>query len=157
MSYAILPGDVVAYSRAYFREYWPELPDVAIALRRKRGVAVAIDAHPKGDIVQVRWGKRNPRTAPVEARHLRVWRAAPVAPSEPAPVSAMKRGKAKAAIARLPVGGVLIARAYKDAEHPAGHPAPSVYKHAEAFGYMLEVMGYAEHAGKPVAFLRRTA
>lgn len=66
-------------------------------------------------------------------------------------------GKMQRDMAGLPVGGVIVVPAYRDDKRPAGRPAPLVYRYARDYGYVLEVMGYAEHAGKPVAFIRRTA
>ena len=63
----------------------------------------------------------------------------------------------KRVMASLRVGTMVVVPAYKDAEHPGGHPAPLAYRYARDYGYTLEVVGYAEEAGKPVAFLRRTA
>ena len=63
----------------------------------------------------------------------------------------------KREMAGLAVGAMVVVPAYREAEHPLGRPAPLVYRYARDYGYRLEVVGYAEEAGKPVAFLRRTA
>lgn len=70
MSYAILPGDRVRYAKTYTAFWWETRPRIAYRLARMRGTVVAVDAHPKGDLCDVRWqGMRGLRT--VEARHLR--------------------------------------------------------------------------------------
>jgi len=72
-------------------------------------------------------------------------------------VGARRHGRMKRAMSALAVGGIIMVPAYREEEHPAGRPAPLVYRYAKDYGYTLEVMGYAEDAGRPVCFLRRTA
>jgi len=72
-------------------------------------------------------------------------------------VGARRYGKMQKAMASLLVGGIIVVPAYREEEHPAGRPAPLVYRYARDYGYTMEVLGYAEAAGRPVAFLRRTA
>lgn len=73
MSYMILPGDVVRYSKDYVRPWWETNPRTAQRLSHMRGRVLTVDAHPKGDVCEVRWhGTRAVRA--IEARHLRVAR-----------------------------------------------------------------------------------
>ncbi len=70
MSYALLPGDRVRYSKEFLEPWRAHNARIAFRMRHMRGTVLGIDAHPKGDILTVRWDRFGVRS--VEAKYLRL-------------------------------------------------------------------------------------